>query len=172
MVQLEPLGKRSRRAIIESSTKKVKLAPDALDWLAEQGGGLRTALGLLQNLALAAAASPRPLDRHTVEQILAGTGQPTSHESDLQVIIKRVCAAFDIAPKELLGKSRLGRVLVPRQVAMYLAHTVGQLSLPRIGAAFDRDHTTVLHACRKVGETMKKDAKLTATVRQLEKELG
>jgi chromosomal replication initiator protein len=172
VVQLEPLRQASRRAIVESSARNVKLAPEALDWLAAQGGGLRGALGLLQNLAQTASAYPGPLDRQTVEQIVAGTGQPTSREGDLHGIIKRVCAAFDIASKELLGKSRLSRVLVPRQVAMYLAHTSGQLSLPRVGAAFDRDHTTVLHACRKVEESMRKDMKLNATVSQLRQELA
>jgi chromosomal replication initiator protein len=171
VVQLEPLGPRSRRAILESNANKVQLAPDALDWLAAQGGGLRAALGLLQSLGQAAAAHPRPLDRQAVEEILAGTGQPTSREADLKVIIKHVCVAFGATQKDLLGKSRLRPVLVPRQVAMYLAHTVGKLSLPRIGGEFGRDHTTVLHACRKIDELMKTDPKLHAIVRQLTKQL-
>lgn len=172
VVQLEPLGLASRRAIIAASTKKVKLAPEALDWLANQNGGLRSALGMLQNLALVAGEHPGPLDRKAVEKILAETGQPTSRTTGLAAIIQRVCAAFEVTRKELLGTSRLRRVLVPRQVAMYLARRSGKLSLPRIGAAFDRDHTTVMHACRKVAAAVKTDAKLNGVVRQLKKELG
>lgn len=171
VIQMEPLGTTSRRAILATVSKGAKLAPDALDWLAEQGGGLRTALGLLQNLAQFADDHPGPIDRKTAERILAETGQPTSHPGDLPAIVKRVCSTFDVTRKELLGPSRLRRVLVPRQVAMHLAHRYGNLSLPRIGAAFGRDHTTVLHACRKVEEAIGADVKLAAIVEQLRKEL-
>jgi chromosomal replication initiator protein len=83
-----------------------------------------------------------------------------------------VAAAFGITEKQLLGTSRLRPVLLPRQVAMYLAREVAKLSLPRIGAAFGRDHTTVLHACRKVEAAMATDDVLKARVRQLRGELG
>lgn len=172
VIQLEPLGRESRRAIIADHATKLKLTPDALDWLANQSGGLRSALGLLQNLALVAGRHSGPLDPKAIEAILAETGQPTSRSTALPVIIQRVCATFDITRKELLGASRLRRVLVPRQVAMYLARRSGKLSWPRIGAAFDRDHTTVMHACRKVEEAVKTDPKLNGMVRQLKKELG
>jgi chromosomal replication initiator protein len=172
VVQLDPLGPESRRAIIAAHATRLKLTPGALDWLASQTGGLRSALGLLQNLALVSGRHPGPLDQKAIETILAETGQPTSRTTALPVIIQRVCAAFDITRKELLGASRLRRVLVPRQVAMYLARRSGKLSWPRIGAAFDRDHTTVMHACRKVEEAVKTDPKLNGVVRQLKKELG
>jgi chromosomal replication initiator protein len=176
VVQLEPLGAAGRRAILEAGAKAkgVRLAADALDLLAEQtaGGGVRVALGLLQNLAHVAPNYPGPLDRAAVEQVLVGTGQPTSRDGALDAIMKRVCAAFGITGKELLGASRLRPVMVPRQVAMYLAREVAKLSLPRIGTAFGRDHTTVLHACRKVEAAMETDAVLAARVRQLRGELG
>jgi chromosomal replication initiator protein len=173
VVQLGPLGAASRRTVLAAAAKarNVRLAPDALDWLAGQGGGLRAALGLVQNLALVALQFPGPLDRKSVEEIVAGTGQPTSRGADLAAIMKRVAAAFGVTEKELLGSSRLRTVLVPRQVAMYLARELTGLSLPRIGTAFDRDHTTVLHACRKVEEAVETDAKLAAVVRQLRSEL-
>jgi chromosomal replication initiator protein len=83
-----------------------------------------------------------------------------------------VAAAFGVRPRDVLGSCRQRAVLVPRQVAMYLAREVGRLSLPAIGAAFGRDHTTVLHACRKVAEAVKADPKLRRTVRELKAELG
>jgi chromosomal replication initiator protein len=87
--------------------------------------------------------------------------------------VKRVVAAFGVSEAELLGASRLRGVLRARQVAMYLARDLTGLSLPRLGAAFGgRDHTTVLHACRKVEEEMASDAVLAKRVSELRSVLG
>jgi chromosomal replication initiator protein len=174
VVQLEPLGIRSRRKILKAAAKsnKTRLASDALECLIEQSDGMRAALGLLQNLNQLAPTFPGPLDRKAVEHILAGTGQPTSTRGDPHQIVKRVAVAFSISEKELLGTSRLRNVLLPRQVAMYLTRELTKLSLPRIGVFFaDRDHTTVLHACRKVEIEMDLNGKLAAMVRQVRQEL-
>jgi len=172
VIQLEPLAAASRRAILAETAKSrgVPLAPDALDWLAEQatGGGVRATLGLLQNLAQVASAFSGPLSRADVEQTLAETGQPTSAVPDVSTIVRGVAAAFGVSEKEMLSSSRLRGILRPRQVAMYLARELTRLSLPRIGAAFGgRDHTTILHACRKVEEEMQTDATLAKRVQEL-----
>lgn len=174
VVQLDPPGPVGRRKILANAAgaKKLRLTPDALDFLAVQPGGLRAALGSLQNLAFIAPQFPGPLDREAVERVLVETGQPTSREADVDAIIGRVASAFGVSEKELRSASRLRSVLVPRQVAMYLARELVGLSLPRIGAAFDRDHTTVLHACRKIEAELETDGVLAARVRQLRAELG
>jgi chromosomal replication initiator protein len=176
VIALNPLSVASRRAILAdaASAKGVRLAPEALDLLARQatGGGVRAALGLLQNLAQIAGSFPGPLGRPEVEQTLANAGQPTSAGRDVPAIIKRVAAAFGVTERELLGASRLRGVLRPRQVAMYLVRELTGLSLPRIGAAFARDHTTVLHACRKVEEELEGDATLARQVSDLRATLG
>ena len=71
VVQLEPLGIKSRRTILNAAARasKTRLAPDALDWLIERSEGMRAALGLLQNLSQFAHSFPGPIDRKTVEQI-------------------------------------------------------------------------------------------------------
>ena len=68
--------------------------------------------------------------------------------------VKRVvCKRFMLNHRELVGSSRNRRVVRPRQIGMYLCREVTQRSLPEIGRKFgNRDHTTVLHACRKVAE--------------------
>jgi chromosomal replication initiator protein len=177
VMQLEPLSATSRRAILADAAldKGIKLTADALDWLANQptSGGVRVTLGLLQNLAQVAKSFPGPLGRTEVEQTVAGTGQPTLRELDVATIVKRVAAALGVTEADLLGASRLRRVLRSRQVAMYLARELTGLSLPRLGAAFGgRDHTTVLHACRKVEEEMASDAALAKQVSDLRNVLG
>ncbi|MDY3555783.1 helix-turn-helix domain-containing protein [Gemmata sp. JC717] len=176
VVRLEPLGAPSRLAILTEAARQrqVRLTPDALEWLASQttGGGVRTTLGLLQNLAQVAAAFPGPLTRADAQQALADSGQPTSAPPDISGIVERTAAAFGVTVKELLGASRLRGVMRPRQIAMYLARELTGLSLPRLGAAFGRDHTTVLHACRKVEAEVAADLSLAKQVNDLRTALG
>lgn len=170
VVPLEAPGLESRRAILADAAT-MRLTPDALDWLAAVPG-MRSALGRLQALATGAKAFPGPLDRAACDAILASSGLPTSTGPDVPGIIKRVAAAFGVSPKELLGASRLRRVLVPRQVAMFLAREACGLSFPRLAAAFGRDHTTVLHAVRKIGAELVGDERLAGVVRRLRAEVA
>jgi chromosomal replication initiator protein len=175
VVQLNHQGIRSRRIILKAAAKSSKTAfsPDALEWLIEQSDGLRAALGLLQNLTQIAPKFPGPLERKIIEQILTERGQSNWARNDPQQIVKRVAIAFNITEKELLGDCRLRNVLLPRQVAMYLMRELTKLSLPRIGAFFaGRDHTTVLHACRKVEAEMEINIRLSSTVHQVKRELS
>jgi chromosomal replication initiator protein len=172
VVHLEPLSRASRQLILAdtASAKGLRLTPDALDLLADQPttGGVRSALGLLQNLAQVAKSFPGPIGRAEAEQVLAGTGQPTSARCDVSTIVKRVASAFAVSEADLLGASRLRSVLRSRQVAMYLARELTGLSLPRLGSAFGgRDHTTVLHACRKVEEEIATDPAFGKQVSEL-----
>lgn len=176
VVPLQPLGPASRRVFAEAAAEalRLRLTPDALDRLAAPatGGGLRPLLGVLGNLAQVAAAYPGPLDRTAVDEILAGTGQPTSAGPDAAGIVRRVAEAFGVTAKDVLGPSRLRSVMVPRQVAIYLVRELCGLSLPRIGAVFGRDHTTVLHALRKVTADMATDETLSGRVRHLRSALA
>ncbi|HEX4613399.1 MAG TPA: helix-turn-helix domain-containing protein [Urbifossiella sp.] len=176
VVPLDVPGPAARKAILAgtAATQTFRLTPDALDWLAGpgSGGGLRSALGRLAGLALGAKAYPGPLDRVACETILAASGLPTSAGPDVPGIIKRVAAAFGVTEKELLGASRLRRVLVPRQVAMFLAREVCGLSFPRLATAFGRDHTTVLHAVRKIGAELTADERLAVVVKRLRADVG
>ncbi len=173
VVPLDAPGPASRRAVLADAAR-VRLTHEALDWLAGAGGGgsLRAALGRLAALGPGAKAFPGPLDRAACEEILAASGLPTSHGPDVPGIIGKVAAAFGVTAKELLGPSRLRRVLVPRQVAMFLAREACGLSFPRLAAAFGRDHTTVMHAVRKVGADVTTDERLAGVVKRLRAEVA
>ena len=71
-------------------------------------------------------------------------------------ITKAVCSFYSLTPEDLTGPSRRRDVTMPRQIAMYLIREMTSMSLPQIGAAFGkRDHTTVLHACKLVEESLR-----------------
>jgi chromosomal replication initiator protein len=76
-------------------------------------------------------------------------------------IQKMVAEYYKIRVSDLHSKSRSRQVARPRQVAMALAKELTEHSLPEIGDAFGgRDHTTVLHACRKISELKSKDSRM------------
>jgi chromosomal replication initiator protein len=173
VVQLEPITPAGRRELVErlAARRRLNLTDDALDFLAgpATGGGVRPLVGAVEKLKGLARGVLGSLDAEAVAELLAGDadrGDPVDR------IIARVAAAFGVKPADLLGACRQRGVLVPRQVAMYLAREVGKWSLPQIAKRFGRDHTTVLHACRKVAETLNRDPKLRRTVRELKAELS
>jgi chromosomal replication initiator protein len=172
VVQLEPLSPASRRKLLAvlADRRGVCLTADAIDWLAERstGGGARPLIGVVERLKVLARGKSEPLDHETVAGLLAETDLGPA---GVERIVARVAAAFGVKPRDLLGPSRLRAVMVPRQVAMYLAREAAKLPLAQIGKQFGRDHTTVLHAVRMVKGSLAADAQLAGTVRQLWAEL-
>lgn len=164
---LTPGGRRSLVAAL-ADRRKLRLTDDALDALAAlpTGGGSRPLIGALEALKAMSREVLGALDADAVRQAL---GNPS--DKPVERIVARVAAAFGLETRELLGSSRQRRVLVPRQVAMLLAREAG-LSLPQVGRAFSRDHTTVLHACHKVMTDLRGDARLRKTLAELRAELG
>jgi chromosomal replication initiator protein len=88
-------------------------------------------------------------------------------------IQERTAEAFGISVDALLSTSRAGAVAWPRQVAMYLARELTAQSLPAIGRAFGgRNHTTVMHACKRTAERIAGDPADFEAVRRLAESLG
>ena len=86
---------------------------------------------------------------------------------DIQKVVAR---QFNVARNDLLSNRRTRQIVRPRQIAMYLSKTMTPRSLPEIGRRFGgRDHTTVLHAVRKVEELISKDHKLAQEVELLKR---
>lgn len=86
--------------------------------------------------------------------------------------IQRAVAAEFVVPVEvLLSQSRKRAIARPRQIAMYLADKLTNSSLPRIGKAFDRDHSTVVHAIKATKNLLATSDKLPERVRRVERNL-
>lgn len=174
VVALEPLGVASRRKFLEELAQRRQLAvPRAiLDWLAENlNGGGRQLEGAIRQLETLGKLSARPLDLKQVEPHFRA--QVDALRPTVERIASQVGVYFRIAPQQLQSRRRYRSVVLPRQIGMYLARQLTKLSLEEIGAYFGgRDHTTVLHACRKVKSALGKDAALSGAVRQIHAELS
>ncbi len=96
--------------------------------------------------------------------------RPRCSSADIQAA---VAAHFELAAGELLSSTRVARIAWPRQLAMYLARELTGSSLPAIGRDFGgRDHTTVLHACRRAAARIAEDDDARTVVEKLCGELG
>ena len=168
VVRLEYPSLTSRRQLVTSiaDKRKLKLDESAERWLAKNSAGsIRLLLGFIDKLKPLAKQTGLPL---TAKQLRDWLREPTEAVDPMERIVNRVAKSYGVKPKEILGASRLKGVMIPRQVAMYLAREVAKLPLATIGRYFNgRDHTTVLHATRKVIETMKSDPQLLVAVREL-----
>ncbi len=173
-IALEALKVASRERFLEETVQRSQQAVprDILHWLAHHlTGGGRQLEGALTQLATLNKVSRRPLDIKSV--IAHFRAQVDATRPSLERITTRVGRYFSIEPRQLQSRRQHHNVLLPRQISMYLTRQLTCLSLVQIGAYFGgRDHTTVLHACRKVEDAMKCDAALSGAVRQIHAELG
>jgi chromosomal replication initiator protein len=100
-------------------------------------------------------------------------GDVEARKPTMERIVQRVGNYFRVEPRQLCSDRRSRQVMLPRQVSMYLARQLTGLSLEQIGAYFGgRDHSTVLHACRKVEQALTDDAGLEGAVRRLHADLA
>jgi chromosomal replication initiator protein len=100
------------------------------------------------------------LTREVLDGLYPGTQSPPRHgPPSIGEITDATCERFGLTPDELLSSSRAARVTWPRQLAMYLARELTGESLPTIGRQFGgRDHTTVIHAHRRITTRIIDDA--------------
>ncbi len=110
------------------------------------------------------------LARRVLERFRATADRP---DSLIERIQEATAEAFDVNPGALTATDRTPRVAFARQVAMYLARELTGESLPSIGRRFGgRNHTTVLHACRRVEDVMAREGDARDTVDNLRTRLG
>jgi chromosomal replication initiator protein len=174
VVGLEMLSPVSRRAFLADRVRRrgLEVGSEVIDWLAGHvAGSVRQLEGALTRLADLARQHSQPLDLDRVAEqfgVEASVARPT-----VERIVQRVGRYFQVEPRRLQERSRSRSVLLPRQVGMYLARQLTGLSLEQIGAYFGgRDHSTVLHACRKVEQALAHDVHLSGAVRQLHADLA
>ena len=114
-------------------------------------------------------AESRGLAVHAPATINSEEGRQTI---SIETIQKKVAEHFDLRLADMTGTRRPENIAFPRQIAMFLARQLTQLSLNAIGEGFGgRDHGTVLHACRTVKGRMEVDGQIRQVVNRLELQL-
>ena len=107
----------------------------------------------------------------TAQDILKDMLRSYDKRTTIDEIQKKVAEYFNISVREMQSSRRARTVARPRQIAMFLAKQLTSRSLPEIGRKFDRDHTTVMHAVRKIEELIVHDSSLAENVDSLRRSL-
>lgn len=168
---IEPPDLETRAAILtfKATTAGVTLPEEVALFLAERlKSNVRELEGALRRVLMGSSFHRQPI---TIEYCRVALQDIFSIQDRLVTvgsIQKAVSDYFGLRVSELTSKRRSRSIARPRQIAMALARELTNLSFPEIGAAFgDRDHTTVLYACRRVEELRKADSQIETDYRNL-----
>ncbi|HEX3487256.1 MAG TPA: chromosomal replication initiator protein DnaA [Micropepsaceae bacterium] len=167
---------RAKAAALEKKLPRATIPDCVLEQVAtELDVSPRELLGVLMKLATYADLTGKPVTAAVAEEAI-GSGSKAAtgdHRVTIDEIQKKTAEYYKLDLRELHSARRARRVARPRQVAMYLARELTSRSLPDIGRRFGgRDHTTVLHACRRIEALCKTDPVFQQEVDFLRKVLG
>ncbi len=163
-VAIEPPELETRVAIIKSKAEQadIPLPDEASFFIAKRfRSNIRELEGALNRVHANANLTGQPITIEFCQLALRDLLSLQDRQVTLANIQKTIAEYYKIRVADLLSKRRSRSVARPRQVAMALAKELTNHSLPEIGDAFGgRDHTTVLHACRKIAALRKDDARI------------
>jgi chromosomal replication initiator protein len=173
VADIKPPDHATRVAILRkrAALDGVALAePGVLDLIADRvTDNIRSLEGALIRVVAFHSLTRRPIDRGLTAEVLDSmypgrrSGPPSI--ADVQAV---VAGHFQLSIQQLTSASRTSQVSWPRQVAIHLARDLTGASLPAIGRAFGgRNHSTVLHACKRVSERLKNDQYVVDEIAEL-----
>ena len=175
IVAIEPPELEMRVAILlkKAEQQGAQLPEDVAFFIGKHlRSNVRELEGALLRVVAYAGFRDKPVSLDLAKEALEDLLALNRRQVSVEFIQKTVADFFKIKVADMYSKRRHAHIVLPRQIAMYLAKELTQKSLPEIGEAFGgRDHTTVLHAMRKIAEHRQHDADLNHQIHVLEQTL-
>ena len=172
ITDIQPPDLETRIAILRKKAAQERLVagPDVLEFIASRiQTNIRELEGALIRVTAFASLNRQQVDLALAEVVLKDL-IPEGGETQITsgMIMAQTAAYFDLTIEDLCGQSRTHVLVTARQIAMYLCRELTDLSLPKIGQQFGgRDHTTVMHAERKIKNLMSERRSLYNQVTEL-----
>lgn len=171
IADISPPDFETRVAILKKKAQKenITINDDVINYIAENiFSNIRELEGALIRLIAKASLLNQNITVEFAKKALSDIIKQADVPITINKIKKIVAEYFGIDVESLSDKKRTQNIVLPRQVAMYLARKFTDLSLPQIGEAFGgRDHTTVMHAFNKIEEEVKKTETMSALVGEI-----
>jgi chromosomal replication initiator protein len=175
VADIHPTTYELRLGILQTKAEKMGLQvpPKVLEFLAHKiTSNVRELEGALNRIAAHATLVGRPITLETAQDVLHDLLRANHRRVTIEEIQKRVAEHYSIRLADMHSPRRARLVARPRQVAMYLAKQLTSRSLPEIGRKFGgRDHTTVMHAVKKIEELRATDSSFAEDIELLRRML-
>ena len=131
---------------------------------------IRELEGVFNKIVAQASLTHAPVTFEMAEKAINDIIRQNSSVISIEYIQEVICNYFDITIKDLTSSQRSSNITFPRQIGMYLCRILTNESFPKVGAAFGkRDHTTVMHAFKKIEKEIKEDANTKLIVESVKK---
>ena len=165
VADIHPMTYELRLGILQSKTEQIgrEVALKVLEFLAHKiTSNVRELEGALNRIVAHSMLVGREITIESATDVLRDLLRANDRRISVDEIQKKVAEHFNVKLADMHSPRRLRSVARPRQIAMFLAKQLTSMSLPEIGRKFGgRDHTTVMHAVKKVEELKEKDVSLT-----------
>jgi chromosomal replication initiator protein len=175
VAEIEPPCFETRVAILRSKAQRdgILLQDDVAQFVAENiENNVRELEGCLTRLQAMAALTNRPIDFQLAREILGSEIQQRNRPVRMDDILAHVTGHYMVKVADLQSKRRSQSIVQPRQVAMYMARKLTEMSLEEIGGYFGgRDHSTVLYSVERVDSRRRVDAEFSALLTELERNI-
>ena len=176
VADIHPTNYELRLGILQTKAQNAArpVPPKVLEFLAHKiSSNVRELEGAFNRLVAHAEFVGRPITMETVSEVLADLLRAAERRVTIDDIQKKVAEHYRVKMADLLSDRRTRDIVRPRQIAMYLSKQLTSKSLPDIGRNFgDRDHTTVLHAVKKVEAMIAADSQLAEEIAMLKRALS
>jgi chromosomal replication initiator protein len=170
IADIQPPDFETRVAILKkrAEVERVRLPDDVAYLIASRiKTNIREIEGSLTRIAAFCSLSGREMSVDLAQEVLSELWGTDEKVVTIEHIQRKAAEFFGLKFADMRATTRTKAVAFPRQIAMYLARQLTHASLTEVGRAFDKDHTTVLHAVTKVEALVREDPKLKKTVETL-----
>ena len=180
VVDVHPTDYELRLGILQSKQEsqakynsRVEVSPGVLEFMAQRiSSNVRVLEGALTRLYAFGSLVGRPITLEMAQESLSDILRATDRKVTIDEIIRKVTDHFGVNLTDMLSARRTRSIARPRQVAMYLSKKLTSKSLPEIGRRFGkRDHTTVIHAVKKIEELQSIDSQIAKDIEILRRML-
>jgi len=171
-VDLQPPDYETRLAILKKKVeaRKGAIPQDVLELVSKNiTSNVRDLEAALTKLIAYTELVQKPITIEIAQQHLKDVfASPKQANMSIEVIQRVVAEYFSLSYNDLKGKKRTQNIVLPRQIAMYIAREITEYSTTELGLEFGgRDHTTVMHACQKIEDRIRSDPTLEPMIQNL-----
>ncbi|MCF6266392.1 MAG: chromosomal replication initiator protein DnaA [Desulfuromusa sp.] len=171
IADIQPPDTETKQAILnmKADQNNINVPDDVIYLLANSiSNNVRELEGYLIRIGAYSSLTSTTISVDMAKKVLKDILIENSKEITVEKIQKKVAEHFQIKTIELKSSKRLKNIVFPRQIAMYICRNMTSLSYPEIGSKFGgKDHSTIIHAIKKIERIMKEDIQVKKTIEKL-----